>query len=36
MKKLGIAGPGMRGNGGDIGTARFADGQMGILTGGCS
>ena len=36
MKKLGIAGPAMRGNGGDIGKARFADGQMGILTGGCS
>jgi len=36
MKKLGIARPAMRGNGGDMGKARFADGQMGILTGGCS
>jgi hypothetical protein len=36
MKTLGIPGPAMRSNGGDIGKARFADGQMGILTGGCS
>jgi hypothetical protein len=36
MKKLGIARPAMRRNGGAIRKARFADGQMGILAGGCS
>jgi formate hydrogenlyase transcriptional activator len=35
MKKLGIAGPAMRRKGGGIGKARFANDQIGILTGGC-